>query len=57
VREGGEAAWGAVEGEGRATMYAGAAVGLVREVMGAGEIVEEVRDGVVELLKGLSSRW
>ncbi|PSN60592.1 inosine monophosphate dehydrogenase [Corynespora cassiicola Philippines] len=46
----GDAGWGV---EGRMTTYAGAAVGLVKEVKGAGEIVEEVREGVKEILGGL----
>ncbi|KAF2831996.1 inosine monophosphate dehydrogenase [Ophiobolus disseminans] len=45
----GDAGWG--EGA-RMTTYAGSAVGLVREVKGAGEIVREVRDGTKKLLEG-----
>lgn len=47
--EEGDKAWGA---EGRATTYAGSAVGLVGEVKGAGAIVEEVRGDAVRLLGG-----
>ncbi|PWY72986.1 inosine monophosphate dehydrogenase [Aspergillus heteromorphus CBS 117.55] len=43
----GEKGWGV---EGRLATYAGAAVGLVRGVKGAGEIVEEVREEVGRLL-------
>ena len=43
----GDAGWGV---ENRMTTYAGSAVGLVREVKPAGEIVREVRDGVREVL-------
>lgn len=48
--EKGDAGWGE---NGRMTAYAGAAVGLVREVKGAGEIVEEVRRGAREVLDRL----
>lgn len=40
----GEKGWG--EGEGRLATYAGTGVGLVRERMGAGRIVEQIRRGV-----------
>ncbi|KAL5349961.1 hypothetical protein ACLOAV_004996 [Pseudogymnoascus australis] len=45
--EEGDKAWGV---EGRATTYAGSAVGLVGEVKGAGAIVEEVRGDAIKLL-------
>lgn len=45
--EKGDAAWGP---EGRATTYAGTAVGLVKEKKPAGEIVEEVREEARRLL-------
>ncbi|KAI4951179.1 hypothetical protein J4E91_003885 [Alternaria rosae] len=44
------------EGGGRMTAYAGSGVGLVREVMGAGEVVREVREGVVGVLEGVRRR-
>ncbi|OBT88399.1 hypothetical protein VE02_02334 [Pseudogymnoascus sp. 03VT05] len=47
--EEGDKAWGI---EGRATTYAGSAVGLVGEVKGAGKIVEEVRGDAIKLLGG-----
>lgn len=43
----GDSGWGE---HARMTAYAGSGVGLVREVKGAGEIVREVREGVVKLL-------
>ncbi|KAH7402002.1 hypothetical protein DE146DRAFT_652148 [Phaeosphaeria sp. MPI-PUGE-AT-0046c] len=43
----GDDGWGE---KARMTAYAGSAVGLVNKVMGAGEIVKEVREGVVKLL-------
>jgi nitronate monooxygenase len=43
----GDAGWGE---QARMTTYAGSAVGLVREVKGAGEIVREVREGIEGLL-------
>lgn len=46
----GDAGWGP---DGRLATYVGAGVGLVRDVKGAGEIVSEVRQGAVEILKGL----
>lgn len=48
----GDLGWGI---EARMTTYAGAAVGLVREVKGAREIVEEARAGTKKLLATLSS--
>lgn len=50
--EKGDEGWGV---EGRMTTYAGSAVGLVREVKGAGEVVREVREGVGEVLRGAFS--
>ncbi|ORY11226.1 hypothetical protein BCR34DRAFT_538527 [Clohesyomyces aquaticus] len=49
----GDAGWGV---EGRMTTYAGASVGLVKRVMGAGEIVREVREGAVEVLEGFRGK-
>lgn len=43
----GDKGWGE---QARMTAYAGSGVGLVREVKGAGEIVKEVREGVVRLM-------
>lgn len=51
--EKGDAGWGV---QNRMTTYAGSAVGLVREVKGAGEIVREVREGVESVLEGLKGR-
>ncbi|KAF2499848.1 oxidoreductase 2-nitropropane dioxygenase [Lophium mytilinum] len=48
--EKGDDGWGV---EGRMTTYAGAAVGLVTEIKGAADIVEEVREGTVRVLEGL----
>jgi nitronate monooxygenase len=44
----GEEGWGE---RGRMATYAGTGVGLVREVKGAGEIVEEVRSGIQRLIR------
>ncbi|KAG9196414.1 nitronate monooxygenase [Alternaria panax] len=41
---------------GRMTTYAGSGVGLVREVMPAGDVVREVRDGVVGVLEETERR-
>lgn len=49
----GDAGWGP---EGRLATYAGAGVGLIRDVRGAGEIVSGVRDGAVNILKELQSK-
>ena len=49
-----EEAWG--EKRGRVATYAGTGVGLVREVKGAGEIVEEVREGVRRVLESVRAR-
>jgi nitronate monooxygenase len=43
----GDAGWGE---QARMTAYAGSAVGLVKKVMGSGEIVKEVREGAGRLL-------
>jgi nitronate monooxygenase len=48
----GDAGWGVT---GRMTTYAGAGVGLVREVTRASEIVEDVRRGAKALLEGFGS--
>ena len=48
LKRAGDAGWGE---KGRLTTYAGTGVGLVREVMGAGEIVEEVREGAKRVLR------
>ena len=45
----GEKGWG--EGEGRLATYAGTGVGLVRERMGAGKVVEQIRRGVKAVLE------
>ena len=50
ARKLGDAAWGP---EGRMATYAGTGVGLVREVMGAGEIVGEVREGARRAVGGV----
>ncbi|KAL2262058.1 hypothetical protein VTK26DRAFT_2585 [Humicola hyalothermophila] len=47
----GDAAWGP---EGWTATYAGASVGLVRSVEGAGAIVEGARSEAVEIIRGLS---
>lgn len=47
--EKGDAGWGV---EARLCTYAGSAVGLVKEVKGAGEIVSEVREGARGILEG-----
>lgn len=52
--EEGDKAWGV---EGRATTYAGSAVGLVGEVKGAGAIVEEVRGDAIRLLGGNKAQY
>jgi nitronate monooxygenase len=44
----GEQGWG---DQGRMATYAGTGIGLVREVKGAGEIVEEVRSGIGKVLR------
>ncbi|KAF2280677.1 oxidoreductase 2-nitropropane dioxygenase [Westerdykella ornata] len=49
----GDMGWGP---EGRLTAYAGSGVGLVKEVKGAGEIVEEIRRGVAKVLGGVGGR-
>ncbi|CAO2648974.1 Nn.00g099230.m01.CDS01 [Neocucurbitaria sp. VM-36] len=51
--ERGDEGWGV---ESRMTTYAGSAVGLVKEVKGAGEIVREVREGVKRVLEGVNGR-
>jgi nitronate monooxygenase len=51
LEEGGDKAWGP---EGRTATYAGASVGLVRDVQGAGAIVETVRSDAVDILTSLS---
>lgn len=45
----GDSGWGV---DGRMTTYAGTGVGLVKEIMGAGDIVREVREGAVNVLRG-----
>jgi nitronate monooxygenase len=45
----GDSGWGV---DARLCTYAGSAVGLVREVKGAGDIVEEVREGARKVLMG-----
>lgn len=46
----GDEVWGP---EGRTATYAGAGVGLVKKVMGVGEIVEEVRSEAREIITAL----
>lgn len=53
--QGGDSAWGP---DGRTATYAGAGIGLVKTVKGAGEIVEEVRGdalAIITSLQGLAS--
>lgn len=49
----GEEGWG--EGEGRLATYAGTGVGLVRERIGAGKIVEEIRRGFKAVIEETKS--
>jgi len=49
----GDAGWGE---KARLTTYAGTGVGLVRDVKGAADITEEVREGALSLLKRLGGR-
>lgn len=49
----GDEGWGV---EARLCTYAGSAVGLVKEVKGAAEIVREVREGAIELVESARSR-
>ncbi|KAF9692589.1 hypothetical protein EKO04_009668 [Ascochyta lentis] len=49
----GDEGWGV---EARLCTYAGSAVGLVKEVKGAGEIVKEVREGARALVEGATAR-
>ncbi|KAK4465113.1 putative 2-nitropropane dioxygenase precursor [Cladorrhinum samala] len=51
----GDGAWGREEG--RTATYAGMGVGLVNEVKGAREIVEEAREEATAILKGLAGRF
>lgn len=44
-----------VGGEGRAAIWAGTGVGLVKRVEGAGDIVESVWRGVKDVMRGLSN--
>ena len=53
LHEGGDAGWGV---DGRLTTYAGTGVGLVTQVMKAGDIVREVRAGAVQCLRNMQSR-
>jgi len=50
----GDAAWGP---DGRVATYAGASVGLVKSVEDAESIVKEVRDGAVEIIKGVRTAF
>ncbi|RMZ79148.1 hypothetical protein DV738_g3517, partial [Chaetothyriales sp. CBS 135597] len=50
----GDAGWGP---EGRMTTYAGTGVGLVREVKAAADIVAEVRNDAVAILKKRADEW
>jgi nitronate monooxygenase len=45
-----------VDGKGRAAIWAGTGVGLVKSVQPAGEIVDEVRGKAREVLEGISAR-
>ncbi|KAF2429572.1 2-nitropropane dioxygenase precursor [Tothia fuscella] len=47
----GEQGWG--KEHGRMATYAGTGVGLVRQVLGAGEVVKAVRSGVLEVVEGV----
>lgn len=49
----GDEGWGI---EARLCTYAGSAVGLVKEIKGAAEIVREVREGAIELVESARSR-
>jgi nitronate monooxygenase len=49
----GDQGWGV---DARLCTYAGSAVGLIKEVKGAGDIVKEVREGARGLLEGARSR-
>ncbi|KAK0266571.1 hypothetical protein B0A54_03387 [Friedmanniomyces endolithicus] len=53
LAEGGDEGWGEA---GRLTTYAGAGVGLVREVKGAGAITEEVREDARRILRRAAGR-
>ena len=44
------------DGKGRAAIWAGTGVGFVKKVQSAAEIVEEVRSGAAEALKGAASK-
>ena len=48
----GDAGWGV---DGRLTTYAGAGVGLVKEIKKARDIVEEVREGAIRVLEELEN--
>jgi len=48
----GDAGWGV---DGRLTTYAGARVGLVKEIKKARDIVEEVREGAIRVLEELGN--
>ncbi|KAK4160213.1 hypothetical protein QBC43DRAFT_293261 [Cladorrhinum sp. PSN259] len=50
LEKGDDSAWGK---EGRTATYAGMGVGLVRELKGAGQIAEGVREEAKEIIKGL----
>ncbi|KAK4985427.1 hypothetical protein LTR50_005977 [Elasticomyces elasticus] len=52
----GDAGWGEEGGGGRLTAYAGAGVGLVREVKRAGEITDEVREEGRKVLRRAASK-
>ena len=54
MEKGPQGGWGV---QGRMTTYAGTGVGLVRGVKGAGEIVEEVREGAKEVLRDMKESW
>jgi nitronate monooxygenase len=50
----GDAAWGP---QGRTATYAGADIGLIRSVAGAGEIVEGARSEARDIVRALSGLW
>ena len=48
----GDAAWGK---DGRATTYAGAGVGLVRNIKPAGDIVKEIREEAKKIIRDFAT--
>lgn len=45
-----------VDGQGRAAMWAGTGVGMIKSVRGAGEIVREMREGTARVLREVGAR-